>query len=265
MDLSEPRVMGIINITPDSFYTGSRKQQLSEVLKHAEKMLDEGADFLDVGGYSSRPGAEDISAEEEISRVAEPVGALVREFPDTPVSIDTFRSPVAKAAMDQGAALINDISGGDLDDEMMAVAGIWKVPYIAMHMRGTPRTMKQLTGYNDLVREVILSFAQKLERAKAAGIHDVIFDPGFGFAKTIDQNFYLLKHVDYLRSLGRPVLVGISRKSFIYKTLNTVSDHALNGTTVLNTVALLKGASILRVHDVREAVEIVRLLNQLKN
>lgn len=263
MDLSNPRVMGIINVTPDSFYYGSRHVELTEILKCAEKMLKDGADFLDVGGYSSRPGAEDIPVEEELRRVSDPIVAMAREFPEALITVDTFRSQVAGAALGSGACLVNDISGGDLDPHMMDLVGKHGVPYIAMHMRGTPQTMKQLSQYDDLLGEVVLSFAQKLEKAREAGIKDIIFDPGFGFAKTIDQNFYLLNHVDYLRSLDRPVMVGISRKSFIYKSLNSTPEQAVNGTTVLNTVALLKGASILRVHDVKEAVEAVKLVNQL--
>lgn len=255
--------MGIINLTPDSFYAHSRQQHVSDILCSAEQMLADGASFLDIGGYSSRPGAEDISVEEEIKRVADPVRQLSREFPEAVISIDTFRSAVAKVAVEEGAAVVNDISGGELDESMMEEVAKLKVPYIAMHMRGTPQTMKQKTDYEDLLGEISISFSRKLTKAEEAGIKDVVIDPGFGFAKTVNQNFFLLSHVNFLKHLERPILIGISRKSMIYKTLDITSEEALNGTTVLNTVALLQGASILRVHDVKEAVEAVKLVNQL--
>lgn len=263
VDLSIPKVMGIINVTPDSFYAGSRKQREEDVLRTAEKMLKEGATFLDVGGYSSRPGAENIPVEEEKRRVLEPVKWIAVNFPEAIISIDTFRSEVATEAVACGASLVNDISGGDLDEGMIREVARLKVPYISMHMRGTPQTMKQKTDYNDLISEIADSFSTKLKKAEEAGIKDVIIDPGFGFAKTVKQNFFLLSHVNYLRSIGRPILVGVSRKSMVCKTLKIASEEALNGTTVLNTVALLQGASILRVHDVKEAVEAVKLVNQL--
>lgn len=262
MDLSLPKVMGIINLTPDSFYSGSRHRQ-SQILGAAEQMIQDGAELLDVGGYSTRPGADEISIEEEIARICESIELLAQNFPQIPVSIDTFRSGVAHAAVNSGASIVNDISAGLLDDKMLETVGKLNVPYIAMHMRGTPKTMKELTNYDDLMRNILGYFSERLKKIKVAGIKDVIIDPGFGFAKTIQQNYYLLNHVDYLNQLGLPILVGVSRKSMIYKLLNIEPEHALNGTTVLNTLALLKGASFLRVHDVKEAVETVKLINQL--
>lgn len=226
-------------------------------------MLKEGATFLDIGGYSSRPGALDISPEEEVDRILEPITELSHQFPEAIISVDTFRSQVAVKAVEAGAHMVNDISAGNLDSEMLLTVGRLKVPYIAMHMRGTPQTMKQQTQYDDLLKEVVYYFSERIKAAKAAGIKDIIIDPGFGFAKTIQQNFYLLDNVDYLQHVGHLVLVGLSRKSMIYKTLNIPAEHALNGTTVLNTVALSKGASILRVHDVKEAVETIKLVKQL--
>lgn len=263
MDLSSPKVMGIINVTPDSFYSGSRKQTDSEVFYQAERMLKEGASFLDVGGYSSRPGATDISIEEEVQRVQLAIDGIITRFPEAIVSVDTFRSEVAKAAVDAGASMVNDISAGMLDDQMLETVGKLKVPYIAMHMRGAPQNMKELSKYDDLLKEVMQYFSERLVKIREAGIKDVVIDPGFGFAKTIEQNYYLLNHVDYLKKLDLPMLVGVSRKSMIYKLLNISAEDALNGTTVLNTLALLKGASILRVHDVKEAMESIKLINQL--
>ncbi len=226
-------------------------------------MLDEGADFLDIGGYSSRPGAEDINAEEELERVLKPIESLKKEFPNCIISIDTFRSAVAEEAVAAGADLVNDISGGQLDPEMIPAVSRLGVPYIAMHMRGTPQTMKELTIYEDLIGEITKYFSGVIRQCEEAGIKDVIIDPGFGFAKTIDQNFELLNGLEYFKWLERPILVGLSRKSLIYKTLNLSSDEALNGTTTLNTLALFKGAGILRVHDIREAVEVVKLVTRL--
>jgi len=255
--------MGILNVTPDSFFAQSRKISEKELLQTAERMLTDGATFLDVGGYSSRPGAEDISVQEEIKRVVSPIEQVARRFPEAVLSIDTFRSDVARAALDAGAQVINDISGGYLDANMMALAGARKVPYIAMHMRGTPQTMKSLTQYDNVLLEVMQNFSDIREKARRAGIHDVIIDPGFGFAKTLEQNYYLLQHLDHFKRLDCPILVGVSRKSMIYKLLDSSPDEALNGTTALNSVSLLRGANILRVHDVREAVETVKLITQL--
>lgn len=255
--------MGILNITPDSFFKGSRFNTNSEILKQTEKMLSEGASFIDVGGYSSRPGAEDISVEEERSRVVKAIQAIAKEFPQAIVSIDTFRAEIAKQGVQEGASIVNDISAGELDTKMVETVVALKVPYIAMHMRGNPQTMKELTSYDNVVKEVMIYFIEKLNRLKALGVTDVVIDPGFGFAKTIDQNFELLAHLDYFKNLERPILVGLSRKSMIWKTLGITADDALNGTTALNMGALLKGASILRVHDVKEAVEAIKLHSKL--
>ena len=263
IDLSVPKVMGILNVTPDSFYEGSRFAQQASILKQVEKMITEGASFIDVGGYSSRPGALDISVEEELRRVLPAVESICKEFSDTIVSIDTFRSEVAKQAVRKGASMINDVSGGELDNRMIETVAVLKVPYIAMHLRGTPQTMTQHTQYENLVKDVTTYFHNKIDQFHQAGIKDIIIDPGFGFAKTKDQNFELLNHLDYLQVIGKPVLVGLSRKSMIWKTLNSNPENALNGTTALHAVALLKGASILRVHDVKEAVDTVKLIQEL--
>lgn len=263
LDLSTPVVMGILNITPDSFFTGSRTTTETEILIQAEKMLTEGATLLDVGGYSSRPGATDISVEEELTRVTHAIRVIVRKFPAAIISVDTFRAEVAKQAILEGAALINDISAGELDQAMFETVAKLRVPYIAMHMRGTPQTMTTLTAYDNLIKEVITYFIQKISTLKTLGVTDVVIDPGFGFAKTIDQNFELLAHLDHFKILDKPMLAGLSRKSMIWKTLDIRADDALPGTTALNMAALLKGAGILRVHDVKEAVQTVKLFSKL--
>ncbi len=265
IDLSIPKVMGIINCTPDSFYAGSRSASESSVLQSAEKMLNEGAAFLDVGGYSSRPGADDIGVEEELQRVIPAIEVILKNFPEALISVDTFRSKVAAEGLSTGAALINDISAGNLDKKMMELVARHQVPYILMHMKGTPQTMKDLNNYKDLVGEILMYFSKKISEARDLGINDIIADPGFGFSKDRDQNFELLSKLELFKYLDVPVLAGLSRKSTIYKTLNCSPKEALNGTTVLNTVALQKGASILRVHDVKEAVEAVKLTSHLKN
>lgn len=262
IDLSIPKVMGILNLTPDSFYEGSRFQEEKHILDQVEKMLADGATFIDLGGYSSRPGAVAISAEEESARVNPVVELLVKHFPEILISVDTFWAIVAKGAVDAGAVMVNDISAGRLDAAMMQTVANLKVPYIMMHMRGTPQTMKDLTDYGDLVQELLFYFSVKVAEARSLGINDLIIDPGFGFAKNISQNFELLQKLELFKTLELPVLVGLSRKSTIYKTLNTDADQALNGSTVLHTIALLKGASILRVHDVKEAVEAVKLVEK---
>lgn len=251
-------------MTPDSFFSGSRKSSNVEVLKTAEKMLEGGATFLDVGGYSSRPGADDISEEEEINRIVTPIQEILKEFPEAIVSLDTFRSSVAKAGIDAGASLINDISAGHLDPKMLNLVANAGVPYIAMHMRGTPQNMKQLTDYDDILKEVVEYFSKVLHDSNELGIKDVIIDPGFGFAKSAEQSYRLLRHLDYFHWLERPVLVGVSRKSMIYRTLDVSPEEALNGTSVLNALALFKGASILRVHDVKEAVEAIKLIEKVR-
>lgn len=263
IDLSSPKVMGIINVTPDSFFSGSRKIDLDVILQTAGKMIEEGATFLDIGGYSSRPGATDISEKEEVKRVIDPIKAIIDRFPEAIISIDTFRSEVARAAIDAGASVVNDISAGHLDKKMLSVVAELGVPYVAMHMKGTPQNMKELTKYDDLLHEVVKYFSSVIHDCNRLGIKDVIIDPGFGFAKTAEQSFDLLSKVDHFHHLDRPLLVGVSRKSMIYRTLNSIAEDALNGTSVLNTVALLKGAQILRVHDVKEAVEAIKLVNKL--
>lgn len=263
IDLSVPKVMGIINVTPDSFYDGGKTFSEKEILKQAEKMLSEGATFLDVGGYSTRPGAEDISDTEEIRRVLEAIENILKRFPEALISIDTFRSEVAKKAVEAGAAIVNDVSGGTLDAEMYKTVAKLKVPYILMHMRGNPKTMAKLTDYKNVTIEVLKDLAEKIALARASGINDIIADPGFGFAKTREQSFQLLNNLELFQNLNVPILAGISRKSMIYKTLETSAENALNGTTSLNTIALLKGASILRVHDVKEAVECVKLRGEV--
>jgi dihydropteroate synthase len=259
LDLSVPAVMGILNVTPDSFFDGGSYLQHTAILKQAEAMLDQGASILDIGGYSSRPGAAEVSVEEEIARVLPAIKIIRQHFPESVLSIDTFRSIVAEAAVKEGALIINDISGGTLDKQMFATAGKLKAAYILMHMRGTPQTMQGLTDYDDLLFEIIDFFQKRLAMLHQHGVRDILLDPGFGFAKTEAQNYSLLRHLSALNILERPILAGLSRKSMIYKRLGTVPEEALNGTTVLNTLALMGGASILRVHDVRPAVEAVKL------
>lgn len=261
-----PKVMGIINVTPDSFYAGSRVSGAEAVADRVARMRDEGADILDLGGYSSRPGADEVSAEEEYRRLAEGLEVIRRVWPDAVVSVDTFRADVArKCVREWGADIINDISGGDLDPEMWDTVAELGVPYVLMHMRGNPQTMGTLTDYNDVSADTLTDLALKTAELRQRGVADVIVDPGFGFAKTVEQNYRLLSDLSEFRALGAPLLVGISRKTMIWKPLGIVPEQAGNGTTVLNTIALLNGADILRVHDVREAVEAVRLVELLKN
>ena len=256
--------MGILNVTPDSFYDGGKFNSETSVLRQTEKMLADGADFIDVGGYSSRPGAKNVSEEEEIERVLKAITAILRNFSGTLVSIDSFRSKVAEAAVNAGACMINDISGGTLDAGMFDTVARLKVPYILMHMRGDPQTMKNLTQYKNLVKELIDHFHERIFSLRQLEVKDIIIDPGFGFAKTIEQNFNLLNNLEKLSILGKPMLVGLSRKSMVWKTLKVEPADALNGTTSLNTVALLKGADILRVHDVKEAREVIKLFMSLQ-
>ena len=263
ISLENPLVMGILNITPDSFYDGGRYQQPKQILKQTEKMLKDGAAFIDVGAYSSRPGADHIAESEELSRILPIVELLLKEFPEVLLSIDTFRSKVARSCIEAGAALINDISAGSMDPKMIATIGQLKVPYVMMHMRGTPQTMKSLTDYEDLLESVLFYFSEKIALAREAGIADLILDPGFGFAKTLEQNYDLLKNLKLLKHLDYPLLVGVSRKSMIYKLLGQSPEEALNGTTALHMYSLNQGANIVRVHDVKEAVECVRLYQQL--
>ncbi len=265
IDLSIPKVMGIINLTPDSFYDGGKYKKIDQVLSQVDQMLSDGATFIDIGAYSSRPGALDVSIEEEKKRLLPIIKKILQTFPNSLLSIDTFRSEVAQQCVLAGAAIINDISAGSLDSQMMQTVANLRVPYIMMHMKGTPQTMSSLNQYDDLLKDIQLYFAQKISNARALGIHDLIIDPGFGFAKDVSQNFELLQKMNLLSFQDVPLLAGLSRKSMIYKTLNTTPDFALNGTSSLNTVALLKGASILRVHDVKEVVECVSLLTALNS
>ncbi|MGM9508521.1 dihydropteroate synthase [Larkinella sp. GY13] len=260
LDLTTPIVMGILNINADSFYAGSRILSVDQAVERAGIMRSEGASLLDIGGYSTRPGAADISEEEEINRVLPIIEALVRHIPDVWISVDTFRSSVARQAVEAGAVLINDVSGGTLDLQMFETVAGLGVPYVLMHMRGTPQTMTRYTFYNDLVPDVLFELQQQLATLRALGQKDVLIDPGFGFAKTPQQNFQLLNQLEAFQTFDAPVLAGLSRKSTIWRTLNIQPEDALNGTTVLNTLALTKGADILRVHDVREAMEAITLV-----
>lgn len=260
LDLSEPQVMGILNVTPDSFYSGSRKQSEEEIRERVHQIIDEGGSMIDIGAYSSRPGADDVSAEEEIERLRKGM-KIVREIaPDIPVSVDTFRADVAKVAIEElGADIINDISGGELDKDMFATVAKLGVPYILMHMKGNPQTMQSETSYDDMMKEILLYFAEKVQKLRDLGQKDIILDPGYGFAKNLEQNYLLLHNQEALKVFNLPLLVGVSRKSMIYRLLGKTPQEALNGTTVLNTIALQKGASILRVHDVKECVEVVKI------
>lgn len=259
LDLSTPVVMGIMNITPDSFYSGSRVVSSDQIVEKADQMISEGAGMLDIGGYSTRPGAREVSAEEEGDRIESAVEPLAKYFPDLIISVDTFRAEVAERGIGKGAHIVNDVAGGTLDDAMFEAVARLRVPYILMHMRGTPQTMNQLTTYERLVPDILRDLRQKVAVLQSKGVADLIVDPGFGFAKTIAQNFELMRELEQFKLLGYPLLVGISRKTTIYKTLQISPDEALNGTTVLNTLALERGASILRVHDVKPAVEAVKL------
>ena len=261
IDVSTPKVMGILNLTPDSFYDGGRYKNESEILSRVETMLKDGATFIDVGAYSSRPKAEHISEEEELKRIVPIVELLIKLFPNILLSIDTFRSQVAKTCIKSGACIINDISAGKLDEKMLQTVADLRIPYIMMHMKGTPQTMQELTQYDNLIKEILFYFSERINSARALGIIDVIVDPGFGFAKTISQNFELLQSLELFKMMDLPILVGLSRKSMIHKSLGITANEALNGTTVLNTIALQKRANILRVHDVKEAMECVRLFN----
>lgn len=258
--LEQASIMGILNCTPDSFYEGSRNDSVTSILKMAEKQISDGANILDIGGYSSRPNADHVTLAEEIERTQNAIVAIKREFPDTVISIDTFRAEVARIALESGADIINDISGGEIDQEIWNVAAHYQCPYILMHMRGTPETMQSQTEYNNLFKDVSNYFSIKINQLKKLGVHDVILDPGFGFAKTLDQNYELLNHLQDLHFLEKPLLVGFSRKSMIHRLLDITPEEALNGTTILNTRAILKGAKILRVHDVKEANEVLKLI-----
>lgn len=265
MDLSHPKVMGIINATPDSFYDGGQHVDIDKALASVNKMLEDGANIIDIGGYSTKPNAADVAVEEERRRVIPLIERLIQKFPDIVISVDTFRSQIAKEAVEVGASIINDVSGGNLDDKMFETVSELQVPYILMHMRGTPTTMQNLNQYKHLIKDVVFELSEKIEKLRSLQINDVIIDPGFGFSKSLEQNYEMLNNLSYFNVLECPLLVGVSRKSMIYKLLGNEAKDALNGTTALNMVALINGANILRVHDVKEAVETVRLFNKLKN
>lgn len=264
VDLTVPSVMGILNITPDSFFKGSRVETITAALNRVEDFLESGANFIDVGAYSSRPGAIDITVEEELQRLIPVIENISKRFPEAMLSVDTFRSKVAKLAIEAGAHMVNDISAGSLDENMFQTIAALNVPYIIMHMKGTPQNMQELAQYSDISIEVSNYFSAKIAKLHALGVKDIIIDPGFGFAKSIDDNYELLQHLEDLQIFGLPILVGVSRKGMIHKFLNTKPAEALNGTTVVNTIALLKGANILRVHDVKEASECVRLVQKMQ-
>tara|TARA_B100001250_G_scaffold345920_1_gene315543 strand:+ start:321 stop:1151 length:831 start_codon:yes stop_codon:yes gene_type:complete len=263
LDLSTPKIMGILNITPDSFYDGGVFNSDKKILNQVEKMISEGADMIDIGGYSSRPGANEVNIYDEIDRVIPAIELIKNKFGDTIISIDTFRSKVAKKAINAGASIINDISSGDLDPKMFNCVAKLKVPYIMMHMKGSPNNMQKNPEYENIIVEIVKNLSNKLFLAKKAGIIDVIIDPGFGFGKTATHNYSILKNLSFFKELGCPILVGISRKSMIYKLLDKNPENALNGTTCLNTISIINGAKILRVHDVKEAKEVITLTNFL--
>ncbi len=264
IDLESPKVMGILNLTPDSFYDGGKYPKQTDVLKRVETMLSEGAAFIDVGAFSSRPGAKQVSLDEERSRLMPALTAILNEFQDILVSVDTFRSPIAQESVELGACMINDISAGSLDPQMFETMGRLQVPYIIMHMRGTPQTMQQNTGYDNLVKEVIAYFSEKVFALRKLGLNDIIIDPGYGFSKTLEQNYQMLGRSELLKVLDLPVLTGLSRKSMLYKVLETGPDEVLAASVAAQSIALLKGTNILRVHDVKEAVQTVKILERIK-
>jgi dihydropteroate synthase len=265
IDLSTPKVMGILNCTPDSFFDGGKYKSEKEILNQVEKMLEDGATFIDIGAYSSKPNAAFVSHNEEENRLLPIIDLVLKNFPQTIISVDTFRSEIARKSIENGAALINDISAGNLDFQMISTVAKLQVPYIMMHMKGTPQTMQSLAQYENIVKEMIFYFSEKVSQARSLGINDIIIDPGFGFAKTLEQNFDVMQKLELFQMLDLPLLIGVSRKSMIYKTLETNAQNSLNGTTFLNAIALQKGAKILRVHDVKEAVECLKLYNKLQN
>lgn len=265
VDLSTPKIMGILNVTPDSFYDGGVHNSEKKILDHVEKMLNDGAIFIDIGAYSSRPNAINIDEDEELNRVVPALELVNKKFPEAIISIDTFRSKVAETCLNSGASIINDISAGEMDKKMMKIVGKYNVPYVMMHMKGNPQNMIRKANYDDMLKEIIKYFSKKINQAVSYKINDMIIDPGFGFAKDLKQNYDLLSNIDLLKILDKPIMVGISRKSMIYQSLKTNAKESLNGTTVLNTVSLIKGASILRVHDVKEANECIKLISALNN
>lgn len=266
LDLSQPRVMGILNVTPDSFYAGSRTQTEAEIVRRVKQIVSEGAAIIDIGAYSSRPNADNVSAREEMERLRMGLKILFEIQPDAVVSVDTFRADVARMCVEEyGVAIINDIAAGEMDANMFHTVAALNVPYIMMHMQGTPQSMQQHPHYDNLLKEVFLYFARKVQQLRDLGVKDIILDPGFGFGKTMEHNYELLSHLEEFRIFELPLLVGVSRKSMIYRLLAITPQEALNGTTVLDTICLLKGADILRVHDVKEAVETVRIVQAMRN
>lgn len=263
IDLSSPKVMGVLNITPDSFYDGGKYKDEAAILQQVEKMLVEGATFIDVGAYSSRPGAAHISEDEELKRIVPVIKLLIAKFPEIIISVDTFRSKIAKETVSRGAAIINDISGGNMDATMFETVANLQVPYILMHMQGTPQNMQKNPVYNDVVRDIISFFAKQIFELHQLKLNDVVIDVGFGFGKTIEHNYQILRDLELFKSLDAPILAGLSRKSMLYKTLDISAQEALNATTSANTIALLNGANILRVHDVKEAVETIKIVEQV--
>ena len=265
MDLSEPQVMGILNVTPDSFYAGSRGVTNGYILDRCQQILDEGASIIDIGAYSSRPNAQHISAEEEMSRLRTGLELIRKHYPEAIVSVDTFRADIARMCVEEyGVAIINDISAGNMDEQMFSTIARLGVPYIIMHMKGTPQNMQENPQYDHFLKEIFYYFSEKVQKLRDLGAKDIIIDPGFGFGKTIEHNYELMNHLEEFHLFELPILVGISRKSMIYKLLGSNPEEALNGTTALNTIALTKGAHILRVHDVKEAVECVKIVQKMK-
>ncbi len=262
IDLADPKVMGILNLTPDSFYDGGKYKSEKDILQQIEKMISEGATFIDIGAYSSRPGAIHISEEEELSRLLPVLELILQNFPNLLISIDTFRSNVAKIVIETGACMINDISAGNLDDNMFKTIASLQVPYIIMHMKGNPKNMQTNVDYNNLINDIIYYFSKKINELRALNINDVIIDVGFGFSKTIDQNYELLSNLNLFKNLELPILTGVSRKSMLYKFLNITSNEALNATSIANTIALQQGSNILRVHDVKEAIETIKIIEK---
>ncbi len=265
IEFNEPIIMGIINTTPDSFYKDSRIQSNKLILQQIDTFIKEGVDVIDIGGYSSRPGADDVDEQEEINRILPAITSIKKKFPNLLISIDTFRPQVAKIALENGANIINDISGGQYDDSIFKIAADFSAPYIMMHMRGTPKTMQSLTQYNHLIKDLIYFFSEQIQLAQKQGVKDIIIDPGLGFGKTLNQNYEIIKYLELFKVLEKPILIGASRKSMLYKLLNTTPENSLNATSVINTFALLNGANILRVHDVKEAVEVKKIINKIEN
>lgn len=264
LDLSKPKIMGILNITPDSFYDGGVYNSDNKILNQVEKMLLEGADIIDIGGYSSRPGAKELTIKQETDRIIPIIELIVKKFENVIISVDTFRSEIAKKAIKSGASIINDISGGEIDNNMYKVVGELKVPYVIMHMKGVPKDMQNNPKYDDIVNDIVRNLSYKIDLAKKAGILDIIIDPGFGFGKTLEQNFKILENLSFFKQLEQPIMVGVSRKSMIYKLLGISPKDASNGTTCLNSISLNNGANIIRVHDVKEAKEVVNLISFMK-